>query len=358
MAAFTALFILAACTTRVPGATPATEPPTTNPLPSEPAISLAPTNPPPSSNDPEIPTAFSELSWTATDPETDELIVGRGTTVLTRLVLDVGRARADWDAVAWVDEQDGRAVVGVIAGDRQLGPWPVDLDAGTAMARISPDGRTVYVHGMLNGSDGGVLAIGLEDGAVGVAVPADDTAKGRERGVLSWSSTGQTLFSTLCNDEDCLVDLIPPSGDPVRLSRPFPAIALTDKRIIGRTGPGYAVELWDIDRDQPIKTNLDELNPTAMLPLGADRFVINDIGETGDSLYLVESDGTVTEAGGPGGLAGLRLMRMPILEDRLVPVGSSSTFSDMLADSGTIQLQWLNLDTGTLSREVSIDITR
>ncbi len=184
------------------------------------------------------------------------------------------------------------------------------------------------------------------------------------RNCLLWSQTGDTLVSTLCNLEQCLVDVIDVgSMTSKRLDKPFPAVAATDQYLVGHGPEGDAWRALDLDTGKITTLPVDPVvqvwtvltvdDTMAVLDtyLGGQYAIVAIDLATGEARTLrsesvPEEESPAVQLMKPSA----RAMTQPAEGSLFVPVASSNSFSVAMAEAGTWPVvELLDLESGELA---------
>ena len=205
----------------------------------------------------------------------------------------------------------GRAVIGR-AEDKVLEFAIIDPATGTSLAVAAPappggqhryiattdqSGETLYFHDSVDGFDAGLQSVDVASGAVNQLTEPSAISLGTARSWMHWSPSGNTLASTLCVQESCLVDLLDvPTGGVRRLAVPFVPWAITDRYMFGREDTSIAgSEGWAIldiaaGTVRPLPDGL-VVQPNAIMALQDDRFLVDTAPLGQDRRDVVSVDG-------------------------------------------------------------------
>jgi hypothetical protein len=119
-------------------------------------------------------------------------------------------------------------------------------------------GQNLYWHGGRYGVDGGLSIVDLAARGDSLALTAGSESTERNRNLLFWSASGETLVSTLCDMESCSVDSVSTETRMVhRLDLDFAAGSGSDRYLLGyRVGHGSTDhqadrpwEVYDLSRE-------------------------------------------------------------------------------------------------------------
>lgn len=309
---------------------------------------------------------LARMTWVARDPDTGAWILGVGADAGWRVALgDDGHARPDFGWFATISTNQNPPSVGI--GDPsndKLVDTPSPFDDPPSDARVDRSGRWLFLHAGADGLDQGVVALDPRTGDERVLVAPSKVDTTYARNSLLWSPTGDTLVSTLCDLEQCLVDVIDvASMTSKRLDKPFPAVAATDQYLVGHGPEGDAWRAFDLDTGTIITLPVDPVaqvwtvlavdDTTAVLDTFVGRtysIVAIDLA-TGES-RTVHSE-TVADEGAPAMQLvkpSARSMTQPAEGSLFVPVASSNSFSVAMAEAGTWPVvQLLDLASGELA---------
>jgi hypothetical protein len=341
------------------------------PAPTEAATPQAslPSDPPPASpspdvapsSTPEAPSAFAEafasVSWATIDPRTSDWLIGHGQGQSSTLKLGRGWALEDWSSVAFTSNASGGVAAGYVDRSGEVRQWAVPFDIiRTALARINRTGTTLYVHDSERDVDGGVITIDTSDGTVTELIPRRDVAENFSRNRFTWSPSGDRLMSTLCDLERCFVDIIDDQTKTVRrLPEAFPALALTDRFVVGRWDIGSPWVAWDLASDAMREMPLDpSWNTGYMLTLDGDRMLVGHLGDGGYTVFLVSipsGDSTVVYREAGPDAAGLRLTNVRPAAGRWAILTTSESFYPDVSAAGDLvfpEVVGLDLTSGAL----------
>ena len=297
--------------------------------------------------------AFGRTSWTAIDPGSGDWIVGRGASANWLLELGEGNARADWGAVAFVRTNAGAASVGLATAESpSAAEFPIPFKTRTTDATVDRNTAYLFVHGGAQGRDEGVVAIEIATGRVIPLIDPGPIAPDDERNYLLWSPSGNTLFSTVCDLERCLVDVIDAASlSARRLAQPFPTVAATDAYLLGQDEGRWTV--LDLAAGTTRPAAIDPTWDPRSIVAADDTHVLFDYQVGGQ--YVVGMvdlvTGTTTRVFTTADL-GLRLNRLPVVDGRWAFLGPDGSISDSLARDGEYpSVAVLDIDSGTVDPE-------
>lgn len=334
----------------------ASEQPTLRPTSSTvvPTSEPAPSRPLPSATPSQLAAAFEGSTWVAQDPTTGEWIAGFGSRAVRRLDLGEGSAWADRAMVTFIREETGKLSAGTVDATGRVAEWPLGLSAGVAVARSDVSGDRLFVHGSSDGTDFGVHVIDTATGAMTTIIAGGPSASGFERALLEWSPSAQTLMSTTCDPRRCLVDLIDPGTLSARqLDRPFPALSITDRFILGRVqqgGPWLALEsATGVEQRLVLEPGADT---RSVVPLDATRVLLDQVRPTGYVILVMDLESGLTDVlydDANESAPGLRLLRASVVGDRWIRLAPKSSISDSLAEDGRYPvLRLLDVQSGSV----------
>lgn len=325
-----------------------------------PSASPAPTgaSPEPLGSSGSLPGAFADAltDWAWVTQAGDEWLAGLGTRARLRLRLEDGHALADWGQVGLIRRAGDGLRAGVVDWmTATVRDYPVPFASRTTSARPARAGDRLVVHGGADGLDEGVAVLDPATGRLEQLVAPVPLADGFVRNLIFWSPSGRTLVSTICDFERCLVDVVDVESRRVRrLEEPFPALAATDRYLVGRTWQGSPWEVLDLERGERRILELDpQIQASVISTVDGEQLVV-DSAEAGRYriLQVDLAAGTVrTVYDAPArGDADVRLLVGGPRDGRWLVLAPGGSFEWSLQATGRLPELWgLALATGQLA---------
>ncbi|MES2208701.1 MAG: hypothetical protein V4515_00715 [Chloroflexota bacterium] len=340
-----------------PGAVPSPVP-DASPVPSTSGATPAESGP---SASPVVPpagrAAMDALAWTVKDPATGGWLVGIGSAPASSLAIGDGWAKADWGHVAVLRRSGGDTLVGAAgpADGWTVHAYAVPFSERTGKARVDREGRYVFIHGGGDGQDEGIAALDVRTGEFHQIVAPGPLAAGYERNYLLWSPSGQTLASTICDMEGCIVDIVDAGSLTARrITEPFPAVAISDQLAIGRTRTGAPWQVLDLASGAVHASSLDpKIEPSVILMTGETTVVLDTEDADGYRILVVDlaTDAITVLYDEPATpKPALRLFAMASGDAGSILLASDRSIADALSSgSGLPQIHRLDARTGDVS---------
>ena len=293
--------------------------------------------------------AFEETVWVAVDPKTGDWRAGFGSQAQPPLNVGKGHANPGRGGVAFVRRRgDAPPTVGLVGPRFPQVEHPAPLDARRLDVAGDVPGGRLFVHASEPGRDAGVVALHMASGEVTTLVEPGPLPEDDARNSIFLSPSGDTLVSTVCNAERCLVDVVDTESLAARrLDEPFNTATGTDAYLLGS---GHEWSSFDLAAGTSQPLDFDPAVLSRAVSWVDDARILVEDG-TAKSLQVVELD----LASGASRLVfesskrALRLMSLPAVDERWVFLSPDFAFSDSLARDGTYPIvRALDLETGTV----------